>query len=69
MLCEYLNIDIKETIAIGDNHNDLDMLEKAGLSVAVSNAEEYVKDMVDYVGKYSNNDGILEEIFNKFIKY
>lgn len=67
-LCEILGISLEETIAIGDNHNDSAMLKIAGLSVAVSNAVEEVKEIVDYVAKSSNNDGILEEIYNKFIK-
>lgn len=67
-LCKILNIPIEATIAVGDNHNDMSMLKVAGLSVAVSNAVEEIKNAVDYVGTYSNNDGILEEIFEKFIK-
>ncbi|WP_100065532.1 HAD family hydrolase [Miniphocaeibacter massiliensis] len=67
-LCEILNINKEEVIAIGDNHNDIDMLKVAGLSISVSNAVDEVKEMVDYIGKYNNNDGILEEVFNKFIK-
>lgn len=67
-LCEYLDISIEETIAIGDNYNDIPMLKAAGLSIAVSNAVEDVKKIVDYVANSNNDDGILEEVFNKFIK-
>lgn len=67
-LCRILGINVEEVIAIGDNHNDLEMLKVAGLSVAVSNAVDEIKNVVDYVADSSNNDGVLEEIYEKFIK-
>ena len=41
----HFNIPIEDTVAIGDNFNDVPMLEVAGLSVAMGNAEEDVKAM------------------------
>ncbi|MBR2387626.1 MAG: HAD family phosphatase [Clostridia bacterium] len=37
-LAEYLGIDKKRTIAIGDYNNDVAMLKKAGVGIAVANA-------------------------------
>lgn len=37
-LTRHLGIDPSDVVAIGDNHNDLDMLRYAGLGVAVENA-------------------------------
>ena len=37
-LAEHLGIDRAEIVAVGDNNNDLDMLQYAGLGVAVENA-------------------------------
>ena len=37
-LADYLNIDVKRTIAVGDYDNDVTMLRAAGCGIAVSNA-------------------------------
>lgn len=42
-LQEYLGISPEETCAFGDNLNDIEMLQNAGLSFAVSNAREEVR--------------------------
>lgn len=66
-LCSYLNIDIKNTLTIGDSNNDKTMLSISGLSATCQNGRESVKEMVDIVSAYSNDqDGvsnILEKIF------
>ena len=38
MLAEMLTIDMAQTMAIGDNFNDLEMIRAAGIGVAVANA-------------------------------
>ena len=66
-LCKILNIDTNSTLAIGDSNNDKSMLEIAGISATCSNGRESVKEMVDIVSDYSNDqDGvfdILEKVF------
>ncbi len=42
-LCEILNIDLKDVIAMGDSDNDLSMFDIVGHSVAMGNANENVK--------------------------
>ena len=42
-LAELLHVDIKDTIAIGDNFNDLSMIKVAGLGVGVQNTVEEMK--------------------------
>jgi Cof subfamily protein (haloacid dehalogenase superfamily) len=42
-LADYLNMQLEYTAAIGDNINDLDMLQSVGFPVAVANAEEILK--------------------------
>lgn len=66
-LTEKLDIDIAETIAIGDNHNDIAMLKMAGLSVASGNAVAEVKAMCDYVCESDHNQGCVAEVIEKFI--
>ena len=52
------NIPLSQTIAIGDNYNDIEMLKMAGLGVAMGNAPQEVKDVADYVTKDNEQDGI-----------
>lgn len=66
-LAKILNIEMEEIIAIGDNYNDLSMLEVAGLSVAAGNAVEDVKKICDYTTKANNNEGVVSEVIEKFI--
>lgn len=66
-LAKLLGIDIKDTIAVGDNYNDLSMLEVAGLSVAARNAVDDVKKICDYVANADNNEGVVAEAIEKFI--
>lgn len=66
-LAKLLHIDIKDTIAVGDNYNDMAMLKVAGLSVAANNAVQDVKDACDYTTKADNNEGVVAELIEKFI--
>lgn len=54
----YLQISADEVIAFGDNFNDLDMLEYAGLSVAMGNAPEEIKQVAKEMTANNNEDGI-----------
>ena len=60
-LSEYLNIDRKEIVCIGDNDNDIEMLSFSGTSYAVENASEKVKKVADYVVS-DNNANPLKDI-------
>ncbi|HKX30327.1 MAG TPA: Cof-type HAD-IIB family hydrolase [Blastocatellia bacterium] len=56
----------EEVMAIGDNHNDLPMLQYAGLGVLMANAEEELKQMGFVMTSSNNEDGVAEAI-EKFI--
>ena len=66
-LAEILGIDVKDTIAVGDNYNDISMLKTAGLSIAVSNAVDDAKKAAHYVTEADNNKGAVAELIEKFI--
>ncbi|GAA0179496.1 Cof-type HAD-IIB family hydrolase [Clostridium sediminicola] len=51
-----------EIMAIGNDFNDISMLECAGFSVAMGNAEEIVKSKADYITKDNNNHGVAHAI-------
>ena len=46
---QYLGIEKEHSIAIGDSANDIEMLQNAGIAVAMGNAEESVKNIADFV--------------------
>lgn len=60
VLCDYLGVDLKDTIAFGDGENDLQFLEKAGFSVAMENAFPCVKEKADIITKSNNDNGVCE---------
>lgn len=57
-LARHYAIPLSQTIAIGDNMNDLPMIEIAGLGVAVENAESLLKDAADFITRSCDADGV-----------
>ena len=57
-LSKGLGIDKSECIAFGDYDNDIEMLEEAGLGIAMANASEACKSAADAITGNNNNDGI-----------
>ncbi len=58
-LCNYLNIDLKRTMAIGDSLNDIDMFNVVGYKIAVSNAKEELKALADTITLSNTENGVL----------
>lgn len=57
---EYLGIQPRETMAFGDNRNDLEMMNQAGWSVAVANARDIIKEAATFVTDSNNERGVLK---------
>lgn len=57
-LIEILNVECKNVISIGDNMNDIEMIQAAGIGIAVSNALDPVKNIADIIG-CSNKEHII----------
>lgn len=55
-----MKITPEETMAFGDNYNDMGMLSRAGESYAVANAREEVKAAAKHVMTTESKDGVLE---------
>ena len=66
-VCDHYGLEMKDVLAIGDNYNDVAMLEAAGTSVAVKNARLQVKESADYVASHDNNKGAVGEAIEKFV--
>lgn len=65
-LADKFDCALEETIAIGDSWNDLDMIETAGLGVAMGNAVEALKQVADYVTTSNNEEGV-KHVIEKFV--
>jgi Cof subfamily protein (haloacid dehalogenase superfamily) len=61
-LANYYGIDIKETVAFGDHHNDIELMERAGIGVAMGNAVPEVKDAADDITDTNERDGVAKWI-------
>ncbi len=55
---QYFGADREKIIAFGDGPNDLDMLQYAGIGVAMGNAVDHVKALADMVTGHINQNGI-----------
>ncbi len=65
-LASHLGIALTEVIAIGDGANDISLLSKAGLAVAMGNATDELKAVADYVTLDIDHNGVAAAI-NKFL--
>jgi len=59
---------MSETITIGDDRNDIDMLEEAGLGVAMGNAQEDIQKIADYVTASNEQNGAALALEKFFLK-
>lgn len=66
-LAQLLNIAPEETIAIGDNFNDLPMIQASGLGVGVKNSVEGIKKYCDYITTTTCDEDAVAEVIEKFI--
>lgn len=62
ILCGYLGIPLEETIAVGDGENDIGILKRAGLAVAMKNAAPPVLRLADVVVADCDHDGCAEAV-------
>ncbi|WP_199615346.1 Cof-type HAD-IIB family hydrolase [Paenibacillus alkalitolerans] len=65
-LAAHYGIDRSETIAVGDSWNDHEMIEAAGLGVAMANAVEPLKRVADHITLSNNEEGV-RAVVERFI--
>jgi hypothetical protein len=61
-LCAKLGIDRAEVMAFGDGLNDLDMLQFAGIPVAMGNADLMIRENAAYVTASNNEAGVAKAL-------
>ena len=58
-LAEHLDIPIEDTVAAGDEENDISMVEAAGLGIAMKNGTERIRSAADRItGEDNSHDGL-----------
>ena len=58
-LADYFNTTLDKTVAIGDQLNDLPMIEKVGLGLAVQNADKGLKEKANVISPLTNEEGAV----------
>lgn len=66
-LANYLNIPIEQCVAIGDNYNDLEMIQIAGLGACVASSNDDVKDKSDVVLSKDYFEGAVAQLIEEYI--
>ncbi|MBQ2455416.1 MAG: Cof-type HAD-IIB family hydrolase [Firmicutes bacterium] len=61
-LCSMLGFTADDMMVFGDSNNDVHMMEAAGVSVAMGNATDNVKEIADIVCPSNEEDGIVDII-------
>ena len=61
-ICGFFHIDPGQTMAFGDGQNDLDLIQAAGIGVAMGNAAANIKDAAAHVTKKASEAGITHAL-------
>lgn len=61
-MARHLGLDISETMAFGDGGNDIPIIRRAGIGVAMGNAGDDVKAVADYITTSVDDDGIMNAL-------
>ncbi|QYG87423.1 Cof-type HAD-IIB family hydrolase [Bacillus atrophaeus] len=59
---EKLGFTMENVMAMGDSLNDIAMIEKAGVGIAMGNAQDIVKETADWVTDTNIEDGVAKAI-------
>jgi len=66
-LCGILDIEKENIVVFGDSNNDMDMIEFAGIGVAMANGEEEIKKNADIIAESCDDNGVAK-ILEKIIR-
>ena len=68
-ICKIGGVELDNVVAVGDNYNDLEMLQASAYGVAVSNAPEKLKDKADFVCSNAYGKGFVEAVDHILSKF
>ena len=66
-LAELFDIPMENTIACGDEENDLSMIEAAGIGAVMENGTGFMKERADYVTLSDNDHDAIAEVIERFV--
>lgn len=66
-LAESLHILPEEIMAIGDANNDIEMLQFAGLSIAMGNAHQVIQSLANDITDTNDQDGVAKAIYKHIL--
>jgi hydroxymethylpyrimidine pyrophosphatase-like HAD family hydrolase len=69
ILSKEQNIPLSRILAFGDDYNDIEMIKKCGIGVAMENGIDEVKSVAKYICGKNNNDGVGKWIEENVLKY
>jgi hypothetical protein len=61
-LCDYYGVNVSQSVAFGDSMNDSEILEAAGIGIAMGNSSEEVKKLADRVCPSCEEDGVAKTL-------
>ncbi|WP_369085932.1 Cof-type HAD-IIB family hydrolase [Metamycoplasma spumans] len=67
LMMRYYNINIDDTVVMGDSYNDLSMYEIGNVGVAPANAEAQIKQLSTVVMKETNKEGAVGYFIDTFL--
>lgn len=62
VVAKEMGVSLANILAIGDGENDVEMVQMAGLGVAVSNADDHLKAVADEIVASNDEDGVAEAV-------
>ena len=63
-MADILGIDMAKTVAIGDYNNDIEMIKKAGIGIAVANASPDAKKVADHITVSNEEHAIAQTVYD-----
>jgi 3-deoxy-D-manno-octulosonate 8-phosphate phosphatase (KDO 8-P phosphatase) len=67
ILCQSLNISLKNVAYIGDDLNDIKLLREVGLSACPANSPDYIKNIVNLILPVKGGDGAFRCFVEKYL--
>ena len=65
-LAKHLGISLEHCLAIGDSSNDIEMIQAAGLGIAVANARDDLKAVADSILERNCNEAVMIELMERY---
>ena len=59
---------MENTLAAGDEENDISMIEEAGVGIAMINGTDRIKELADIVTEEDNTRDGLAEVLNRLME-